>query len=146
MLSTLLNRLKRPEQEPDSARLVALAAAALLFEVAWADQDIAEDEVALIEGQLGDQLGLPPAEVRELIEESRAAQQNSVGVYRFTRTINESWNEQQKFALVTALWRVALTDDGLHRYEEHAIRKIAELLYLSHTRFIEAKLTARRDA
>jgi uncharacterized tellurite resistance protein B-like protein len=29
---------------------------------------------------------------------------------------------------------------------EHTIRKIAELLYVSHVRFIEAKRKARRDA
>jgi uncharacterized tellurite resistance protein B-like protein len=69
-----------------------------------------------------------------------------VGVYGYTRTINESFTEEQKFELVTALWRLALADDGLHRYEEHTIRKIAELIYLSHSRFIEAKLTAKRDA
>ena len=45
--------------------------------------------------------------------------------------------------MVTALWRVALASDGLDRFEEHTIRQAADLLYLSHNRFIEAKLTAK---
>jgi uncharacterized tellurite resistance protein B-like protein len=41
------------------------------------------------------------------------------------------------------LWRLALSDAELDRFEEHTIRKIAELLYVSHVRFIEAKQRAR---
>lgn len=146
MLKELLRRLKEPEEQPDSEHLVALAAAALLLEVAWADQNIAPAEIELIEQQLRAQFTLGDDDLAGLMEESRLAQKSSVGLYRYTRTINESWSEEQKFALVTALWRLALAENGLHRYEEHTIRKIAELLYLSHARFIEAKLTAKRDA
>jgi uncharacterized tellurite resistance protein B-like protein len=144
VLGNLLNRLKQPDQAPDAERLQALAAAALLLEVAWADHDIAADELSLIRRQLHEQFALTDEELDELVAESRQAHQESVGLYGYTRTINDSWDEQQKFELVTALWRLALSDDGLHRYEEHTIRKIAELLYLSHSRFIEAKLLARQ--
>lgn len=144
MLTRLLNRLKEPDQDADPGNLQALAAATLLLEVAWADHDIAEDELALIERQLAAQFGLSREDVSELVEESRQAHEQSVGLYRYTRTINEAWSEEEKFDLVTALWRLALADEDLHRYEEHTIRKIAELLYLSHSRFIEAKLRAKR--
>ncbi len=146
MLGRLLSRLTQPDQEADPTRLQALAAAALLLEVAWADHDIADAELSVIERQLERQFGLSRDEVQELVEESRLAHEQSVGMYHYTRTINESWNEEQKFELVTALWRLALAEAGLDRYEEHTIRKIAELLYLSHARYIEAKLRARRDA
>ncbi len=145
MLGRLISRLTQPEQEPDPTRLQALAAAALLLEVAWADHEIADAELSIIERQLESQFGLSRDEVRELVEESREAHEQSVGMYHYTRTINEGWNEEQKFELVTALWRLALAEAGLDRYEEHTIRKIAELLYLSHARYIEAKLRARRD-
>lgn len=143
VLSNLLNRLKQPAEEPDPVHLQALAAAALLLEVAWADQDIADEEIELIERQLREQFALSAEETGELIAQSRLDHENSVGLYSYTRTINDAWSEAQKFDLVTTLWRLALADAGLHRYEEHTIRKIAELLYLSHSRFIEAKLTAR---
>jgi len=146
MLSNLLKRLTSPEEETDQERLVPLAAAALLLEVAWADHDIADAELALIEQQLRSEFGLSEAEVTELVEESREHHEDSVGLFSYTRTINDAWDESRRFALVTALWRLALADDGLHRYEEHVVRKISELLYLSHERFIEAKLTAKRDA
>jgi uncharacterized tellurite resistance protein B-like protein len=144
MLSKLFNRLIQPEQEPEPQALEALAAAALLLEVAWADHVISETELALIEEHLQSQFGLSETEVDELVAESRRAHQESVGLYHYTRTINEAWTEEQRFSLVTALWRLAMANDELHRYEEHTIRKIAELLYLSHERFIEAKLRVKR--
>ncbi|MFM7121605.1 MAG: TerB family tellurite resistance protein [Gammaproteobacteria bacterium] len=36
-------------------------------------------------------------------------------------------------------------DDGIDRYEEHAIRRIADLLYVEHPRFIAARREARRN-
>lgn len=147
MLEQLLNRLKEPPAaEEDAQHLQALAAAALLLEVAWADHEIADAELTLIEQELRNQFGLGEDEVAQLVSESREAHNESVGMYGYTRTINEEWDEPQKFALVNALWRLALANEELHHYEEHTIRKIAELLYLSHNRFIEAKLTAKRDA
>lgn len=146
MLSRLLRALEQKGPEEDKASLLPLSAAALLLEVAWADHDIAEDELYLIERQLKQTFGLPDEDVAELVAESKRAHDESVGLYGYTRTINEHWDEPRKFELITTLWRLALSDDELHRYEEHTIRKIAELLYVSHARFIEAKLKAKRDA
>lgn len=148
MLKSLLSRLTAPADADgaDSERTIALAAAALLLEVAWADHHISDEELALIESELERDFALSAEDVAALVAESRRAHEESVGLYRYTRTINEHWSEERKFQLVEALWRLALGNDGLHRYEEHTIRKIAELLYLSHSRFIEAKLSAKRDA
>lgn len=146
MLKKLLDFLKQPEDSLDTERLVMLAAAALLLEVAWADHDISEEELTLIGRQLRQQFGLSDKDVNDVIEESREKHGDSVGVHSYTRTINDAWDEPRKFELILALWKLALSDDDLHRYEEHSIRRIAELLYLSHSRFIEAKLKAKRDA
>ena len=42
--------------------------------------------------------------------------------------------------------QVAAVSNGIDRFEEHTIRRIADLLYLSHDRFIEAKLRARKHS
>jgi uncharacterized tellurite resistance protein B-like protein len=39
------------------------------------------------------------------------------------------------------LWSVAYADDKLDRYEEYYVRKIADLLYISHSDYIKAKLS-----
>lgn len=144
MLGRLLDRIRNRAETPgDDEHLVRLAAATLLFEVAWADQDIADQELAVMAEALEDQFGLTRNELDELIAESRDAQDKSVGLYAFTRTLVEAWDEPRRFELVVLLWRLAFADEHLDRFEEHTIRKIAELLYVSHARFIEAKQTAR---
>jgi len=44
---------------------------------------------------------------------------------------------------LVALWRLALSDATIHELEEHVIRKLSELLYVPHGRFIAAKQAAR---
>jgi uncharacterized tellurite resistance protein B-like protein len=148
MLSHLLARLKEPlaKTDDEAAELLPLAAAVLYLEVAWADHDIADEEMDLIGSILTQQFDLPPEELHIIVTESRAQHESSVGLYRFTRIINDAWDEEAKYQLVVKLWQLAFSDHKLHSFEEHTIRKIAELLYVSHSRFIEAKLTVKRNA
>ena len=44
--------------------------------------------------------------------------------------------------LLEALWRVARSDEIVHKYEEHLIRRVADLLHVPHSGFIAAKLRA----
>ncbi len=152
MLESLIERIRNrgTTGTADDERLIPLAAATLLMEVAWADQDIDEEELAVIRVALSEQFGLADLEIAEIISESKTQQVESVGLYRFTRTLVDAWDEPARFELVVKLWQLALVDTRLDRFEEHMIRKIAELLYVSHHRFIEAKQRARgtgyRDA
>lgn len=145
MLSSILDRIRGRTETTDEQRehLIELAAATLLIEVAWADHDIADAELEVIRTALGSKFDLSVAEIDEIIRESRAAHDESVGLHAFTRTLVEAWDEQQRFELLVHLWRLAYSDAELDRFEEHTIRKIAELLYVSHSRFIEAKRRAR---
>ena len=145
MLTKLLEKIRNRDKpgERDDTDLVPVAAATLLLEVAWADHDIADDEVVVIRKALVEHFALDDATATEVIEESRQQHDKSVGLHRFTRAINDAWDETERFDLVVRLWELALSDQVLDRFEEHTIRKIAELLYISHSRFIEAKQIAR---
>ena len=146
MLKQFLEKIRQltevDQDEPD--HLVAIAAATLLMEVAWADHQISQSELATIRAKMAAQFELDEPTLDAIIEESRQHQDKSVGLQTFTRTITESWDEPSRYQLVLAMWELALSDDGIHHFEEHMIRKIADLLYVSHSRFIEAKLQARR--
>lgn len=147
MLSALLDRILNRGEVAEKAvdQSIALAAATLLIEVAWADHDIAEAELAVIKATLSDQFQLADDDIEAIISDSRDHHEDSVGLYRFTRTLVDAWEEPERFRLVVQLWRLAYSDAHLDRFEEHMIRKIAELLYVSHRRFIEAKQLARRS-
>ncbi|MEM1231975.1 MAG: TerB family tellurite resistance protein [Pseudomonadota bacterium] len=136
----------RPDAEdaPEPGSALALAATALLFEVAFADRTVAPAELAQIERALRGRFDLPEAELQTIITEAQAGYEDRVGVQSLTRTLTEHWEEPERFELVVAMWQVALAEDGIDAFEEHRIRAIADLLYLSHSRFIEAKLQARQ--
>lgn len=147
MLKKLLERIRDFGEQTDSAdpdQVLATAAATLLMEVAWADHHISESELAAIREVISKQFTLDEETLDAIIAESRQHQDSSVGLQSFTRTITEAWDEQTRYQLVAAMWQLAGTDDGVHRFEEHMIRKIADLLYVSHSRFIEAKREAQK--
>ena len=146
MLGQLLAKLQAPPREAGQQPSVELAAAVLLFEVAWADHSISDIELQTVRAALISEFGIDAATVDELVTESRSQHEDSVGVYRFTRASVEAWTSEQRVQLVVQLWRLAFCDAGLDKYEDAAIRKIAELLYVSHTDFISAKRKAKRLA
>jgi uncharacterized tellurite resistance protein B-like protein len=145
MLKKLTDLFGRDSVDPqDNTTIDApVAAAALMLEVTWADHDIDADEITTSTELLQKLFELDAQTAQQLIDEAKERMQHSVGVQDYTRFLNEALNESEKFDVVTALWRVALASNGLDRFEEHTIRRVADLLYLSHNRFIEAKLLAK---
>ena len=144
MLARLLERIQTPATDDSPQTTVELAAAVLLVEVAWADHHVADAELRAIERSLKAVLQISGEDLRALIDESRKAQRESVGLHRFTRAIVDAWSAEQRFELLVQLWRLAYCDAGLDKYEEATIRKIADLLYVDHPRFIAAKLKAKQ--
>ena len=114
-----------------------------MLEVTWADHDIDAEEITASTELLRQLFKLDATTATQLINDAQERLQQSVGVQDYTRFLNENLSESEKFDVVTSLWRVALVSNGLDRFEEHTIRRVADLLYLSHSRFIEAKLAAR---
>lgn len=144
MLARLLERIQTPATDDSPETTVELAAAVLLVEVAWADHHVADAELRAIERSLKTVLQISGEDLRALIDESRQAQRESVGLHRFTRAIVDAWSAEQRFELLVQLWRLAYCDAGLDKYEEATVRKIADLLYVDHPRFIAAKLKAKQ--
>ncbi|MEZ5480225.1 MAG: TerB family tellurite resistance protein [Thiolinea sp.] len=123
-----------------------LAAAALMVEIMAADDELDEVETSRIKQLLVSVLQLPEHEVGELFAAARQTQREAHDLFHLTSVINEHYQPEQKYALLKALWQVAYADGHLDRYEEHMIRKLADLLYLTHTQFIQAKLEAEAEA
>ena len=123
----------------------SMAAAALMFEVVWADHDIDEQETREVVKLIESLFDIDQARAHKLLDQCRTLHEDSVGVQSYTRILNEQLSQNAKVDVVRALWSIAYADAQLHHYEEHIIRKIADLLYLSHSDFIQAKLTARKQ-
>ena len=144
MLSSLRKLFSREEEVADDAALdPALAAAALMFEVVWADHKISQSESVTAKTLLKQMFSVEEDAVMSIVADAEERLRESVGVHGYTSFLNESMSEEEKFSVVTALWQIALAEDGIDVMEEHSIRKASDLLYLSHSRFIEAKLKAK---
>ena len=123
-----------------------LASAILLYEVAWADHNVSTAEEAALKHSLIELYSLSDENAEEILVTSREQHRDSVGVYPYTRLLNDNLSKAEKFELMVQLWSLALVDDGLDQFEEHRIRAIAELIYVEHSDFIAAKQQARARA
>ena len=126
-------------------RRAQLAAAALLVEVAHADQHVTAAERATLIDSIGAKFGLSKHEADELLALAERQARDATDLYQFTSQINRHFTAEQKLRLVEELWRVAYADRTLHPYEEHLIRKVADLIYVSHSAFIAAKHRVRES-
>lgn len=134
--------LKQPDVKTPDTHSVNLAAAVLLVEIMRADHDLDEQEKSCIKRLLGELFSLPQPEQEALLTEAEAHALQANDLHQFTRVIHEQFSPQQTFDLLVGLWSVAFVNDGLDKYEEYMIRKIADLLHVPHSEFIRAKIQA----
>lgn len=124
-------------QEQD--RPLRLAVAALLLEMTRMDDTIQAEECAAVEGAIRAHFDLSPEETRDLLDLAEAQRREATDYFQFTSLINQHYSPEQRVQVVEQLWRVAYADAELHRYEEHLVRKVAELLHVPHGACIAAK-------
>ena len=130
------------ESEEERQHRLRLVAASMLIETARADFAQGPKEQAAMESLLAQALNLPVDEVHELIEAAQARVDEATSLYEFTRVINDHYSAKQKLRLIEAMWTVAYADGDVHKYEEHLIRRAAELIYVPHEDYVRAKLRA----
>jgi uncharacterized tellurite resistance protein B-like protein len=131
---------KPAENCAGSSGSLNLAVAALLVEVLRADYEVGAGEREQVVRSIGKLLDLGDADSMALLELAERQSDQSHDLYQFTSMINQGYSAAEKERLVEHLWRVARADETIHKYEEHLIRRIAELLHVPHASFIAAKL------
>ncbi|MEM1113004.1 MAG: TerB family tellurite resistance protein [Pseudomonadota bacterium] len=147
MIKALKALFETPDEESrdDRDHRRHLAAAALLLETARADFSQDSDEERAMEALLANTLNLGLAEVRELMIKAGERVDQAISLYEFTREINDHYSAEEKVDLLHCMWRVAFADGRLDKYEEHLIRRVAELTYVPHRDYIAAKMEAQSD-
>ena len=118
---------------------VELAAAVLMIEISLADSSIDDEELAVIKKALIAHFNIGADQVDELIDLARREVDLAVSLHDFTRMLNNNLNPSEKIQIIELLWQVAFADAVLDKYEEYYIRKIADLLYISHKDYIRTK-------
>jgi len=124
----------------DDKKATQLAIAALLIEVAESDYcDVPEERATLLQ-IIKNSFELSLDETNKIIELAKEEHKNATDYFQFTRLINDNYSAEQKIKLIENLWEIAFSDSYLDKYEEHVIRRIADLIYVSHSDFIATKL------
>jgi len=134
MIDKLLKFLGRTEDLPEAECIrerIEHATAVLLVEIARADHDLHEAEIAEIRDQLAQSFGLGEQEATALLARARAAAEEAVSLHEFTRILHAEMSYAEKESVVEMLWRIALADRRLDKYEDYMIAKIADLLYVA---------------
>ena len=121
------------------------ACAALLVEVAFADKDFDEREKESLKVSLLETYKLEEDSINEIILDAEKSIEESTSLYGYTRIVNDEFEYENKLDLLRNLWKVAFADGYLDKYEEHLLRKISDLIHISHSDYINIKLEIRGD-
>ena len=147
-LREILNKtlVKSEEGSEDRDHGLRLATATLLVEIVRADheEDLAEGVAVL--SQLKSFFDLSEEETSLLVKEAEQKADHSVSLQDFTRVLHERLSVREKHSVIEMLWRVALADSRLDKHEDHLVRKVAGLLYVSHSDLIRIRNQVRAES
>ncbi len=123
----------------DLDHALEVATAVLLVEVTRADFAVVPAEQVRLRQLLEQQFRLSEAELDALLDQAEADVDRLVSLQHVTRLINENYDHAMKLRVIEMRWQMVYADGEKDRYEEHLIRQVAELLYVSHSEFIQAR-------
>ena len=121
------------------------ACIALLLETSMADEILDESELIALKNTLQKDFQINEDEIDELINLAKENVDNSTSLYEFTRDINDNFDAAERVKLIESMWKIAYADGNIDKYEEHIIRKVSNLIYVAHSDFIKAKLSAQEQ-
>ncbi|MCI0453946.1 MAG: TerB family tellurite resistance protein [Candidatus Dadabacteria bacterium] len=133
------------QTETDKAHALNLATAALLVEISKADNRVSDSELTTIIEAMRKRFGLDELEAQALVQLAHRASDDAVSLTDFTHLLNQNLTQEDRVSIVQSLWQVANADTDIDQHEEYYVRKIADLLYVSHSDFIRTKLRVVED-
>ena len=146
-IKDLLANISKDEKVDDTTDLASLneACAALLVEIAFADKEFNTEEKQSSKESLIESYNLEEKDIEDIIRDAEKTVEDSTSLYEYTRKVNDEFGYNKKLTLLENLWKVAYADNILDKYEEHLIRKISDLIHISHSDYINIKLKVRDD-
>lgn len=133
------NQFEQQQQE-NQTHTVELATAVLLYEIMRADEKFEQSERQVYRSILTTQFSLSEEEVQALMEMTEQNADFAADFQQFTRVLNDKCSAEEKRAILDSLWQVAYADNDIDAHEEHLIRRIADLMHIPHSQFIQSKL------
>jgi uncharacterized tellurite resistance protein B-like protein len=125
--------------EEDIEHALRVATAVLLIEIARADFIVEPAERTHLRQLLQRQFQLDNDELDAVLEEAESDADRLVSIQHVTRLLNEHYDHAMKRRVLEMMWQLVYADGDKSHYEEHLIRQVADLLYLSQEEFIRAR-------
>ncbi|SFM18558.1 tellurite resistance TerB family protein [Marinobacter zhejiangensis] len=129
---------------PSSRHQMAVAATALMVQLARVDQHQDERELKTIVDCAMTSLSITREEAEQILEDALHQANSATSLYEFTGLLNDQLDQDHKLVLLESIWRVAYADGRIDQYEEQLIRRMADLLYLHHSEYMLARHRAER--
>ncbi len=60
--------------------------------------------------------------------------------------MNQHYDHAMKRRVIEMMWHMVYADGEKDHYEEHLMRQVADLLYISHSEFIQARHQAEAES
>lgn len=134
------------ETHADPEQLLRQATTALLIEISRADAEVTPDEESRIVALIQDRFELPPGDTQALIAQADGRADEAVSLHDFTSVLNDHLSRDERARVVELLWEIAYADGQIDKYEDYYVRKISDLLYVSHRDFIRLKHRVKERA
>ncbi len=146
MLRTLKSFFSTPGESAEAGRVrLEQAIASLVFEITRMDFDVSPEEVPAAHAALIDLLDVPHAHAHDLLAWAGQPVNRLTSYHDAVAQINRALPMDERVKLVEQLWRIAHADDNLHVYEDHLVRKLADLLYVPHIQSMLARQRVRAE-
>ena len=130
-------------RKPDDHQL-AVAATVLMVQLSRVDRNEDERELQTIVDCAVNAHEVTPEEAKAILEDARAHADDATSLYEFTDTLNAELDQEGKQVILECIWRVAFADGRIDKYEEHLIRRIADLLHLNHREYMQCRHRAEQ--
>lgn len=117
-----------------------VAVCALFLEIGRIDETFTREEMDTLISILREKYGLIREDADMLIQEADRELENSVDYWQFADLINNNYSTEEKIEIVETLWRIVFVDGKMDQYEHYLMNKLGNLLRLTHTQLIDAKL------
>ncbi|MBW2636324.1 MAG: TerB family tellurite resistance protein [Deltaproteobacteria bacterium] len=134
---------KRGEKK-ESFHDIRIATLALLLEMSQIDGHFSDSERDSIVAILKKDYQVSDEEAESLIESAESELKGSLDLWQFSNLINQNYTPKEKTGIIEMVWRIAYTDGRLDKHEDFLVHKLADLLHLSHSKLIDAKVRVRK--
>tara|TARA_B100001109_G_C18566053_1_gene336521 strand:+ start:123 stop:542 length:420 start_codon:yes stop_codon:yes gene_type:complete len=111
----------------------------LMFEIAISDGVLDKSELKLIKKR-ADKLATEDLKASTIVKKIIDEAEKSVSFYPSIKKINVSYSQEEKIALLKALWELVAADSKVDVYEENLYFKIAELIKIKRVTANQIKL------